>query len=216
MYKILSRYLAASPFLLIAAASSALAAADPIGTWVDHTGRGAVEISPCNGSLCGRIVWLKSAGDQEACGIQVIGNARPVAGGKWDGGWIYDPEANAKYDVELTPLGDNKLKVLGYAGTKMFGETMMWTRAPADLMRCDQSAAVTPEAKAPGAQGGARGDAQGESRQPEPTAPPAAVQPERETNAGPSDSRTRQSSGQAKECSIKIGGIGEFTFPCPR
>jgi uncharacterized protein (DUF2147 family) len=212
MYKILSRYLAASPLLLIAAASSALAAADPIGTWIDHTGRGAVEISACNGSLCGRIVWLKSAGDQEACGIQVIGNARPVAGGKWDGGWIYDPEANAKYDVELTPLGDNKLKVLGYAGTKMFGETMMWTRAPADLTRCDRSAAAAPEAKAPAAQAGVQRD----SRQPEPTAPPPAVRPERETNAGATDSPTRQSSDQAKECSIKIDGIGEFTFPCLR
>src|SRR6516225_7925084 len=138
----LSRYLAASPILLLAAAGSALAAADPVGTWIDHTGRGAVE--NCNGALCGRIVWLKSTGDNEACGMQVIGNARPVSGGRWDGGWIYDPEADRRYDVELTPIGDNKLKVFGYAGMKMFGETMMWTRAPAGLLRCDASA--TPEA----------------------------------------------------------------------
>jgi hypothetical protein len=30
----------------------------------------------------------------------------------------------------------SKLKVVGYAGTKLFSETMVWTRAPADLQRC--------------------------------------------------------------------------------
>lgn len=32
-------------------------------------------------------------------------------------------------------MGDS-LKVVGYAGTKMLSETMVWTRAPADLKRC--------------------------------------------------------------------------------
>src|SRR5262249_41867987 len=123
-------HLAASPIVLALAAGSALAAADPVGIWIDHTGRGAVEISNCNGALCGRIVWLKAEADKEACGMQVIGNVRPASGGHWDGGWIWDPEARAKYDVELTPLGTSKLQVLGYAGMKMLGETMLWTRAP--------------------------------------------------------------------------------------
>ena len=46
--------------------------------------------------------------------MQIIGNAKPVAGGKWDNGWIYDPEASSKYSVELTPVGGSKLKVMGY------------------------------------------------------------------------------------------------------
>jgi uncharacterized protein (DUF2147 family) len=206
MNRFLRRCLAASPFLLVAVARGALAAADPVGIWIDHTGRGAVEISNCNGNLCGRIVWLKAAGDQEVCGMQVIGNARPVAAGKWDGGWIYDPEAKSKYDVELTPLGDNKLKVLGYAGSKMFSETMLWTRAPADLKRCDQSAAVTPDQKAP-----ATPDKAG---QPESPPPPPAADTEREPGAG--DGRGRQSRSQSRDCSIKIDGLGKFTFPCPQ
>jgi uncharacterized protein (DUF2147 family) len=197
-----SRFLAASPLLLAAATGSALATADPVGTWIDHTGRGAVEISPCNGALCGRIVWLKAAGDQEACGMQIIGNARPTSGGKWDGGWIYDPEARARYDVELTPLGNNKLKVLGYAGAKMFGETMTWTRAPADLKRCDQAAAE-PHASAP----------QGE---PGPSAPSTAVSPERGTDPGTRDSPAHQPRGETRQCGIKIDGLGELTFPCPQ
>jgi hypothetical protein len=46
----------------------------------------------------------------------IIENVRPVAGNKWDGGWIIDPnkDPNKKYDVEITPLSDQKLKVMGY------------------------------------------------------------------------------------------------------
>ena len=192
------RLLAAVPLALVAVANGARAAGSPMGTWIDHTGRGAVEIADCSGALCGRIVWLKAAADKEACGMQIIGGAKPASGGRWDGGWIYDPEAKSKYDVELTPLGDGKLKVLGYAGVKMFGETMMWTRAPADLQRCDQSAAV-PQAPAP--------EARAEPRPVEPPTPPA-----REARAAPPvESRT-----EGKQCGIKIEGIGELLFPCPR
>ena len=30
------------------------------GVWIDHTGRGAVEITECNGNkLCGHVAWVK-------------------------------------------------------------------------------------------------------------------------------------------------------------
>ena len=60
--------------------------------------------------------------ESDQCGKQIIGDVKPVGGGKWDNGWIYDPDAGSKYDVELTPVGD-KLKVVGYAGTKWLSET---------------------------------------------------------------------------------------------
>ena len=114
---------------------AALAGGSPIGTWIDHSGEGAVEISDCGGKLCGRIVWLKNPANLETCNMQVIGNVKSIAGGKWDGGWIYDPDTKGKYDVEITPISAEKLKILGYAGVKMFGETMTWTKAPVDLKR---------------------------------------------------------------------------------
>lgn len=60
-------------------------AIDPgaVGVWIDHTGRGAVEIAPCsappptggaappaakpadNSNLCGRIVWLQNPNDEK-------------------------------------------------------------------------------------------------------------------------------------------------------
>lgn len=116
-----------------------LAASSPIGVWIDHTGRGGVEITDCGGKLCGRLVWFKDAKDaKEGCNFQIIGNVKPVSANKWDGGWIIDPDKdpNKKYDVEITLLGDKKLKVMGYEGMKFLSETMIWTRAPADLKKC--------------------------------------------------------------------------------
>jgi len=120
----------------VATLGAALAAAEPTGVWFDHTGRGAVEITKCGAALCGRVVWLKDEGNRSACGMQIIGNVRPMAGGAWDGGWIYDPDSDTKYSVELTPVGAKQLKVVGYLGSKLFGETMIWRRAPDDLKRC--------------------------------------------------------------------------------
>ena len=126
----------AAAFAAAVLGAGSASAAGPAGVWLDHTGRGAVEITDCGGRLCGRLIWLQNKGHGTACGVQIIGNVRPVGGGKWDGGWIYDPEARSRYDVEITPLGGGKLKVLGYAGTKALSETMIWRRAPAGLRRC--------------------------------------------------------------------------------
>ncbi|MEQ1697811.1 MAG: DUF2147 domain-containing protein [Hyphomicrobiaceae bacterium] len=121
---------------VIVPASGATAADVATGLWYDHTGRGAVEISDCGGKLCGKIVWLKDAKNAKGCGIQVLANVPPAGPNTWDGGWIYDPDEDSKYDVELKLVSTDKLKVTGYAGVKFLGETMMWTRAPLDIQRC--------------------------------------------------------------------------------
>ena len=119
-------------------AGSAWAGAAPTGLWIDHTGRGGVEITKCGNRLCGHVAWIKDAKNSEACGVQVIGDAKPMRNGTWDRGWIYDPEAESKYDVELKPIGSEKLRVMGYAGTKFLSETMMWKRAPVGLKKCSK------------------------------------------------------------------------------
>lgn len=126
------------------AAGSAAAQSDPTGVWIDNTGRGAVEITECGKALCGKVVWVKSEKDRDGCGEQIIGNVKPAGKGLWDSGWIYSPEHGRKYDVELKPVGSDKLRVVGYAGIRLFSETYYWKRAPADLARCDagQSAAA--------------------------------------------------------------------------
>lgn len=136
--------------LALGLGASAASAASPVGVWIDDTGRGAVEISDCgDGKVCGRLIWLQDTKNAKACGTEIIG-AASKAGDSWDNGWIYSPEKKSKYDVELTPVGEDKLRVLGYLGTKLFSKEMIWTRAPADLKRCDLVEAKAAPA-APGA-----------------------------------------------------------------
>lgn len=138
MTSFITRIVQAAAFATsLAAATAASANGEPTGIWIDHTGRGAVEITNCGGSLCGRIIWVKDGSHSKTCGTQVIGNVKPVSAGKWDNGWIYDPDENARYSVEITPIGTDRLKVMGYMGSKMLSETMTWRRAPADLKRCN-------------------------------------------------------------------------------
>ena len=123
------------------------AAPPAAGVWIDHTGRGAVEIAPCPEGLCGRIVWLQEPNDkagqllrdennedrakrsQPICGLQIIGGLKLQPDGSWDNGWIYDPEQGARFDVELRLRNPNQLQVKGYKGLKFLSETYQWKRA---------------------------------------------------------------------------------------
>lgn len=118
------------------------------GLWIDHTGRGAVEITQCGSSLCGHIAWLKDpnrpdgkpqvdAKGRPICGLQIIGDMKKTSDTLWDNGWIFDPERDDKFSVELRLKSAEQLQVLGYAaGMKFLGETMIWKRAPASHPRC--------------------------------------------------------------------------------
>src|SRR3990167_9224402 len=104
--------------LLIAAGAGAAGAAPrgasiELGVWINHTGRGAVEIRPCGTAgrdvnrLCGLIVWLKDPNNKRGepltdgynpepskrrrpiCGLPVLGALQRVEEG-WDNGWVYD------------------------------------------------------------------------------------------------------------------------------
>jgi uncharacterized protein (DUF2147 family) len=134
-------------------AGAARAESTPIGIWIDHTGRGAVEITDCGGKLCGHVAWVKDAKDADGCGAQIIGDVRPVSGNTWDNGWIYDPDRGEKFDVEIKTISADKLRVTGYAGIKWLSETMTWKRAPADLQKCAKpgEAASAPAGTTPAA-----------------------------------------------------------------
>ena len=137
MIKRLKTSVQVAAFAAATAGASPAFAVEATGLWYDHTGRGAVEITKCGNQLCGRLVWLKDAEHaKQVCGIQILGDVKPIANGVWDNGWIYDPERDSKFSVELTLVGEKALKVVGYMGTKWLSETMMWKRAPTDLKRC--------------------------------------------------------------------------------
>ena len=170
--------------------STAFAANEPYGVWVNDTGRGAIEIKDCGGKLCGHVVWVKDASDANGCGRQIIGEAASAGEGVWggDSAWIYSPEKKKKYNVELTPLKDGTLKVKGYAGISFLSKTMIWTKAPANIERCsEQQAAANPaapksEAAAPPVSGekGASGTQPAPGAKAPADAPPAVAKNETE------------------------------------
>jgi uncharacterized protein (DUF2147 family) len=205
MIAVLKRIALALPITLASTATPVVAAGSPLGIWIDHTGRGAVEITDCNGKLCGRLVWFKDPKNaKDGCNFQIIGNVRPVGGNTWDGGWIIDPDKdpNKKYDVEITPQGDAKLKVVGYAGVKFLSETMIWTRAPANLKKCTDDVA---RANDPAPTPEPNKEAPAANPAPAPAPEPPATRPE--TPA------TRRAD-KAKDCKIDLS-FAVITFPCP-
>ena len=213
MFAIIKRAIAPLAITLATASTPVFAAGSPLGVWIDHTGRGAVEITDCNGKLCGKLVWFKDTKNvKEGCNFQIIGDVRPVAGNKWDGGWIIDPDKDPdkKYDVEITPLSDQKLKVMGYAGMKFLSETMTWTRAPADLKKCGDDVARAPDpAPAPAPAPDQERDAPAASPAPAPSAVPSREE------AKPERSDKSANSGKKKECKLDIPYVNAtVTFPC--
>ena len=128
------------------------------GVWFDNTGRGAIEIVPCGAKFCGYVYWVRDPLNMQGkpvldshnpeaprrnkpmCGTRILNNlvqVSPVGGARtWGGGLIYNPQEGETYDAELQLVSPNKLSVRGFVGVKIFGETFVWTRAPADLVRC--------------------------------------------------------------------------------
>src|SRR5215813_5551052 len=190
------------------------AATGPTGVWIDHTGRGAVEITECAGALCGRIVWLKDAGNKSVCGKQIIGSARRSSVGTWDGGWIYDPDRDTRYSVELKLLDANKLRVMGYMGSKLFSETYTWKRASTDLERCDAVPAV---GSPPAANNPNPPTSEITKADPSSDPPPGKSKTVKPTMADLEKFAREVVKGKAggKECTVKLPYVGTVNIPCP-
>jgi hypothetical protein len=185
--------------------------------WIDHTGRGAVEIKECSGGLCGRIVWLKDAANSSVCGTQVIGSAKKTASDTWDNGWIYDPDKNARYSVELKTIGTDKLRVMGYMGSKMFNETYTWKRASAELKWCDAPAT----AATPTPAGGDPKPAPTEVTKNDPTPEPDAETPPpgKAAKSGMADlekiaREMLKTKPGGKQCTVNLPYVGNVKVPC--
>ena len=122
--------------------AGAAAATDLSGLWQTGDGRGQVQISPCDGSLCGRLVIDKPLPDNPA---EVdIKNKNPALrtrslkgllilqgfhqdGDAWIGGSIYDPSDGGTYKANLTPTGPTTMTVRGCIFVPLC-KTQTWTR----------------------------------------------------------------------------------------
>jgi uncharacterized protein (DUF2147 family) len=127
-----------------------------MGVWLVASGKAQVRISPCdspaNGPVCGVIVGLINptgpngqvvAPDQAVDfrnpdpnlrGRKVIG--MPLIWGfkktddpnAFEEGHIYNGENGKVYTANISLQPDGTLKLRGYVGSPLFGETQIWTR----------------------------------------------------------------------------------------
>ena len=93
----------------------AIHAADPLtGVWQTQPGRdggfGHVEIRPCGGGLCGRVVRTFDARGQAVAasdlGAAILSDVLPTGDGTYAKGRITNPETGRSYTARLTLRGD--------------------------------------------------------------------------------------------------------------
>jgi uncharacterized protein (DUF2147 family) len=128
---------------MLAAGTAAQAPVPDIaGVWIDHTGQGAVEIGPCGNPDSNP--EHRSVSGKRICGTQVLGELRKEGRNLWDSGWIYNPEDEERFSAYLELANADTLRVTGYLGIKLLGETFTWKRATSSLELC---ATGTPPAR---------------------------------------------------------------------
>jgi uncharacterized protein (DUF2147 family) len=124
------------------------AATAATGLWLVEDRNGVIAIERCaSGDLCGRLVWFvpgpkdidkppfdghnpdPALRGRPLCGLALMGGFKPTGAREWGGGWIYDPESGDTYHARMALEQDGRLRLRGYVGIPLFGETQTWTRS---------------------------------------------------------------------------------------
>jgi len=117
------------------------------GRWLTENRKAIVEFAPCGSATCGHMVWVRTPRDdagnlklgangQPLCGLRLVGDLHAVRPGVWEGGWIYNPKKGTTYSVEIEALSPGELKVRGYLGLWILGQSQIWTRIEEDPGGC--------------------------------------------------------------------------------
>jgi uncharacterized protein (DUF2147 family) len=137
-------------------ASTASAQQGVAGTWLSASGVAQVKIGPCpdaaNGPICGFVTGLinPKGPDGQVVSPDVANDYRnenpalrsrkvigmPLIWGfkatsdpnTFEDGKIYNGEDGKTYSANISLQPDGKLRLRGYVGTPMFGQTQLWTR----------------------------------------------------------------------------------------
>ncbi len=108
-----------------------------MGLWWTQDHDGIVELYPCIQGLCGRvagIVTFKPDGSaptdlhgNSRCRLALINGGKPDSGGVWDSK-ITNPDDDKTYTIRLQVDPDGRLRMRGYIGIPLLGQTVFWTR----------------------------------------------------------------------------------------
>lgn len=136
---------------------AAVADPGPTGQWLVEKKNGVVDIAACGEQFCGKLIWIdpplrpdgtppvddhnKDPAQRHrlVCGIAMMGGFKAAGPNEWDAGWIYNAENGETYQAKMVLLDDGHLKVRGFVGISLFGESQTWTRPAPGLKRCDAS-----------------------------------------------------------------------------
>ena len=127
-----------------------------MGTWLTQSGVAQVKIAPCadpkTGALCGTIVGLinpkgpngnvvapetvtdyrnpdPALRSRKMLGMPLIWGFKTGSDANtFEDGKIYNGENGKIYSANISLQPDGKLRLRGYVGSPMFGETQVWTR----------------------------------------------------------------------------------------
>lgn len=116
-----------------------------VGTWLNQDKTAQIQIYEQGEKLFGKIVWLKEPDENgkpktDNKNPDKARHADPIIGlvmlknfvfnGKstWEDGTIYDARSGKTYSSYMTLNADKTLKVRGYTGISLFGQTNIWTR----------------------------------------------------------------------------------------
>jgi uncharacterized protein (DUF2147 family) len=126
-----------------------------LGHWLSEGRDAVIEIFPCgDDTLCGRLTWFAPGPDdaknppmdgnnpdlslrfRPLCGLVILKGFKPSGEGEWNDGSVYDPDNGKTYRATMTLVDDGTLRLRGYIGIPLFGETQAWTRAAPETGTC--------------------------------------------------------------------------------
>jgi uncharacterized protein (DUF2147 family) len=126
-----------------------------MGTWLTASKTAQVRIAPCPdasyGPICGTIVSLQNAKgpdgnvvapdaatdfrnsdpalrSRKIIGMVLLYGFKPAGPNTYEEGTIYSAENGKTYKANVSLQQDGTLRLRGYVGSPMFGETQVWTR----------------------------------------------------------------------------------------
>ena len=150
------KWVALTAVLCTAAFSASAQAPSVMGTWLTASGVAKVRIGPCtdaaSGPICGYIVGLinpkgpdgkvvapdmatdyrnadPALRSRKVIGMPLIWGFKKTSDpNAYEDGRIYNGENGKIYNANINLQPDGRLRLRGYVGSPMFGETQIWTR----------------------------------------------------------------------------------------
>ena len=118
------------------------------GFWLSADKESAVVFHGCGGgALCADIRWMKAKTGHDGrrlvdeknpdpakrtrplCGLPIISDLKTDGPGHWSGGHVYSAGDGRSYGLNMELVSPTKLKMRGYIGAPMLGQTFYLERA---------------------------------------------------------------------------------------